>query len=75
MTRRLRGAGFTEQQAEGTADTLAKDALTDLVTKADLAEATTKTEVSLKNLEITLTIRMAAIVAAAFAALAAYLKH
>ncbi len=73
VTRRLRGAGFTEQQAEGIADTLAKDALTEFATKADLVPLATKQ--ALKDLEMTLTLRMAAITAAGLAALGAFLKH
>jgi len=48
---RLRSSGFTEQQAEGIADTLAKDALTELATKADLNKLEAATRVDINKLE------------------------
>ena len=72
VTRRLKQAAFTAQQAEGIADALSKDALTELATKADLAEFAMKRDV--KDLELTLTIRLGAIMAAAVAVLAALQK-
>jgi len=38
VTRRLKSSGFTEQQAGGIADMLAKDAMVEVATKSDLRE-------------------------------------
>ncbi len=56
LIKRLRSAGFTEEQAEAVADA-SRDVLTQLVTKEDLDER-------LKSLEQRLTIKLGAIVAA-----------
>ena len=62
FSRRLKGNGFTAEQAEGLADAMAEEAMSGMAMKADLAEFATKKD--LKDLELTLTIRVGAIGAA-----------
>ncbi len=38
LSRKLRASGFTAEQAEGLADALSKDVVTELATKTDLRE-------------------------------------
>lgn len=71
VMRRLRSAGFTEQQTEGIADTLARDALTELMTKTDLEATKVALQGGIASLEMTLTIRMATMLAAAVGVMAA----
>lgn len=47
LTRRLKASGFTAEQAEGLADALAADVVTDLATKTDLRELGDKITVRL----------------------------
>ena len=47
LTRRLEASGFTAEQAEGLADALAADVVTDLATKTDLRELGDKITVRL----------------------------
>lgn len=64
VMRRLKSSGFTEQQAEGIADTLSKDAMADVATRRDLNDLEARVETRFVKMENTLTIRMGAIAAA-----------
>lgn len=59
---RLKGHGFTAEQAEALADALSEEAMSGVAMKADLTEFVTKKD--LNDLELTLTIRVGAIGAA-----------
>jgi len=72
--KKLKSAGFTEEQAEIQAEALASIIDEKLATKRDLKELEVSLKRDMKEIEMRLTIRIGAIQAAAIAIIAALVK-
>ncbi|NOQ46223.1 MAG: DUF1640 domain-containing protein [Desulfobulbaceae bacterium] len=72
--KKLKAAGFTEQQAEVQAEALVDLVENRLATKQDLKELEVALRHDLKELELRLTIRLGALIAGAIALVAALVK-
>lgn len=72
--KKLRAAGFTEQQAEAQAETFSEIIEERLATKQDLKELEISLKRDMKELELRLTLRLGGMMAASIAMVAALVK-
>jgi hypothetical protein len=72
--KKLKAAGFTEQQAEAQAETFAEIIEERLSTKQDLKELEVSLKRDMKELELRLTLRLGSMMAASIAIVAAFVK-
>ncbi|OQY43329.1 MAG: DUF1640 domain-containing protein [Desulfobacteraceae bacterium 4572_87] len=72
--KKLKVAGFTEQQAEAQTETFAEIIEERLITKQDLKELEVSLKRDMKGLELRLTLRLGSMMAASIAMVAAFVK-